>query len=191
MPRYWARTSTNCIHLPCSQHIFSTDINIDITIMDIIHYLVFPLENNVSETGSRFRLQVEPTRLDPIDRTSPYWTKRRPRLVLSIGPEWLGSRWSRKQNPISKTFCSEWNTEPLIMFRIVISTLIHHHHMPIDILKSLCPSSFLSSGQFIHQHSAPIACFSYLNDAIGTSWPPNNTSIHNLQDSCCNCSWQY
>jgi hypothetical protein len=41
-----------------------------ITILDIIHLPVFYLPRGVSETGYCLCLQVEPTRLGPLDRAS-------------------------------------------------------------------------------------------------------------------------
>jgi hypothetical protein len=43
-------------------------MNIRITILDIIHSLVFYLKCNVSETGLCLHLQVEHIQLDPLDR---------------------------------------------------------------------------------------------------------------------------
>jgi hypothetical protein len=39
--------------------------------LDIIHHPVFISKHNVSDTEFCPRLQVEPTKLGPIDRTSP------------------------------------------------------------------------------------------------------------------------
>jgi hypothetical protein len=47
-------------------------IRTNIMFVDIIQRLVFIFQNNVSETGFCFRLQVKPTQLGPIDRASPY-----------------------------------------------------------------------------------------------------------------------
>jgi hypothetical protein len=43
-------------------------ISVIITILDIIHLLVFYLKHDVSDTAFWFRPQVEPTLLGPIDR---------------------------------------------------------------------------------------------------------------------------
>jgi hypothetical protein len=58
--------------------------------MNVIHHRVYYLRHDVSESGFCLLLQVEPTRLGPIDRASPcnqsgteketssiYWTKLR------------------------------------------------------------------------------------------------------------------
>jgi hypothetical protein len=45
-------------------------IPITIAIMDIVHWLVFYLEHDVSETGSSHRLRMEPTSLEWIDGAS-------------------------------------------------------------------------------------------------------------------------
>jgi hypothetical protein len=50
-----------------------------------------------------FRLQVEPTQFDLIERASPYLRRLSTGLALSIGPNWVGSTWRRKQNPVSET----------------------------------------------------------------------------------------
>jgi hypothetical protein len=71
-------------------------IDITITILDIIHRPVFYLKHDVSETGLCLRIQVEPTQLDSV---------RRQRLVLSVGPNGVGSKWTRGQNPVSETLC--------------------------------------------------------------------------------------
>jgi hypothetical protein len=44
---------------------------IAVTILNIIHRPVFCLKHNVSETGFCLLVQVEPTQLSPIDRSSP------------------------------------------------------------------------------------------------------------------------
>jgi hypothetical protein len=50
-------------------------INIAIAILEISHYSVFYLKHNISVTGFCLRIQVEPTQLDTVDRTSPcLWT---------------------------------------------------------------------------------------------------------------------
>jgi hypothetical protein len=51
-----------------SVYIFSS---ITITILDFVHYSLFHLKHDVSETGLYHRLKVDPTRLDLVDRSSP------------------------------------------------------------------------------------------------------------------------
>jgi hypothetical protein len=46
--------------------IYHININITITILDIVHRPVFYLKRDVSETGFCLRLQAEPTHLGPI-----------------------------------------------------------------------------------------------------------------------------
>jgi hypothetical protein len=43
-----------------------------ITIVDIIHHPVFHLKHDVSETWFCLRLQVEPTKLGPIEKACLY-----------------------------------------------------------------------------------------------------------------------
>jgi hypothetical protein len=45
-------------------------INTNVMFLDIIHRSVLYLKHNVSETGFRLHLQVEPTQFGPIDRAS-------------------------------------------------------------------------------------------------------------------------
>jgi hypothetical protein len=46
------------------------NITTRITILDIIHYPVFYLKHNFSETGFCFRIEVESTNLGPIDKAN-------------------------------------------------------------------------------------------------------------------------
>jgi hypothetical protein len=61
--------------------------------LDIIYRLVFYLKYDISETGFCFRLQVEPTQLDPIGRVNLYWTQLR------------DSIWRPRQNTVSEKSC--------------------------------------------------------------------------------------
>jgi hypothetical protein len=47
-------------------------ISTNIMFLDVIHSPVYISKHNISETGFCFRLQVKPTQLGPIDRTSTY-----------------------------------------------------------------------------------------------------------------------
>jgi hypothetical protein len=69
-----------------------------ILFLDIIHRLVHFLKNHVLEAEFCLRPQVKPTQLGPIDRASPYlWTF----FFLSIGPNWVGFTWGRRQLALS------------------------------------------------------------------------------------------
>jgi hypothetical protein len=59
-----------------------------VTILNIKNTLAFYIKHDVSETGFCLRLQVE---------------VRRQRLALSIGSNWVGSTWRRRQNEVSET----------------------------------------------------------------------------------------
>jgi hypothetical protein len=72
-------------------------------------FIVFYIMHDVSETGFRLSLQVEPTHLALTQI-----------LPLSVGPKWVGSTWRQRQNQLSETSCFKWKTERWLMSRIVI-----------------------------------------------------------------------
>jgi hypothetical protein len=88
-------------------------INITITIVDIIHRPVFYLNYNVSETGFCLHLLVE----------DQY-----------IGPTWVSTTRTRRQNPVSETLCFKCKTGRLVMSRIIIVVLICNRHKSIDLV---------------------------------------------------------
>jgi hypothetical protein len=50
------------------------------------------------------RLHVEPTQLGSVDKARPYLSLDGG-LALYFGPNWIGSTWRRRQNPVSETLC--------------------------------------------------------------------------------------
>jgi hypothetical protein len=62
-----------------------------VSILVIVHGRVFDLKLNFSETGFCLRLKVEPTHLDPICVGSFFLCTPAQRLVLSVGPKYVGS----------------------------------------------------------------------------------------------------
>jgi hypothetical protein len=63
------------------------------------------------------------------DRPGMVW---RQKLVLSIGSNWVGSTWRRRQSPICDMLCFKYQTRRWIMSGIVIGILIYHGHKRIE-----------------------------------------------------------
>jgi hypothetical protein len=85
-PWRWMKNATRSIGL------WRWYINTTITILDIIHRPIFYLKH-VSETGFCLLLSwAQSTELVPLSG-----------LAMSIGPNWVGITWRRRQNPVSET----------------------------------------------------------------------------------------
>jgi hypothetical protein len=74
-------------------------INIIVTVLDIIHRTVFYLKRGFSETGFFFCLQVQDIQLATTKMSILCF--RRQRLALSTSSIWVGSKWTRRHNPVS------------------------------------------------------------------------------------------
>jgi hypothetical protein len=74
-------------------------VDITVTILDIIQNPVFYLKQNISKTGFGHLFKIEHSKLGPIYRDSLCLPPHR--LYLSIWPNWVGSTWKRRQNPVS------------------------------------------------------------------------------------------
>jgi hypothetical protein len=70
--------------------------------LDIIHHPVYISKHNVSETGFCLHLQVNLLSLAQVIELVPI-----SRPALLIGPNWVGFTGRWRQNPVSKTLCSE------------------------------------------------------------------------------------
>jgi hypothetical protein len=85
-------------------------------------------KNNVFETGFYLRPHVRnllswSQSLDLVPIYDP---------ELSIGPEWVGFTWERRENPVSETFLKK--SGQWIMSRKLIAVLIYHRHKLLDLM---------------------------------------------------------